>query len=204
MDMSKHRRNRIMLKKSLRREIRLFLLIFLGYFCQVSVVPYFAIGGVTPLLTMSVIAIITVAYGRLQAFWCGAIYGLLYEVMLPTHKLFQLILYPAAALVGVILFPDKTAQQLEIERSMGKPAQNRSPLLRTVLCSSVNTLIYEIVNIVYVFLRESSITPQHFLTGFHVILYTAGLTCLIMLPIRRFLGYRYQRKVAQKPKRYVG
>ena len=197
-------KNRRLFRLALRREFRLFVLIILGYLCQVCIIPYLQIGRITPLLTMTVIATITVAYGRIQAFWCGAIYGILMEVMLPSRELFQLLLYPSAALVGAILFPDKSMQQLEYERSIGKPGLNRSPIMRTIGCAAVNTLVYEIVNLVYVYLRESVMSVSHITTAFLIILYTTCLTALMILPVRRFLGYRLEHQKPAPPQRYPG
>ena len=191
-----------MFRASFKRELKLFFLIIMGYLCQVSVMPYLKIGGITPLLTMTMIAVVTVAYGRIQAFWCGAIYGILLEVMLPTHEVFQLFLYPAASLAGAILFPDKSMQQLEYERSIGKPGRNRSPIVRTIACAAVNTFVYEVVNLTYVYLRESVMTAPHLAVGMSVIVYTTLLTMILVLPIRRFLGYRRERKPVAAPRVY--
>ena len=194
------------LGRAFSREIRLFLVIFLGYFLQVTAVStagdYL---GVTPLLTLSVIAIVTVCYGRVQAFWCGAIYGILLELMLPGTILMNLFVYPASALLWSVPFADKSAKQLEYERGIGKAGRNRSPVMRTLLCVITNALTYEAVNIVYIYLRENVLLPVHFSRAFADMLATLLLTLIVLVPLRRFFGYRTVPKTqrAAKPRPYA-
>ena len=84
-------KRRILISRSLRREVMLFAVIGLGYLVQVCIMPYFRIAGSTPLFTICVTAVVTVCYGRMRAFWCGAIYGILFEVMQPSHQLISLL-----------------------------------------------------------------------------------------------------------------
>ncbi len=188
------------------RQVRLILAIFLGYFLQVSFVStagdYL---GVTPMLTISVIAAVTVCYGRIQAFWCGAIYGILFELMLPGTMLLNLFVYPSSALLWSVPFADKSVKQLEYERGIGKAGRNRSPIVRTLLCSLTNSLTYEMVNLIYIYLRESSIMPVHFHMAFVRVLATVALSAVLLIPLRRFFGYKtdFQRHNAAKPRPYV-
>ena len=185
------------------REIRLFLAIFLGYFLHVT---FFAtLGetlGVSLMLTLSVIAVITVCYGRLRAFWCGMIYGILMEIMLPGRPLLSLFVYPASALLWSVPFSDKSAQQLEYERSIGKAGRNRSPVLRTLLCAFANSLTHEIVNLVYIYLRESSVVSSQIRAGLRTTLVTVVLTFFVMLILRPFFGYTRRSQPMQKPQPY--
>ena len=194
------------MRLALGREIRLFLAIFLGYLLQVTFIS--TLGdylGTTPMLTLSVIAVITVCYGRMQAFWCGAIYGCLLELLLPGTSLLNLFVYPASALFWSVPFADKSAKQLEYERSTGKAGINRSPVLRTLLCAAFNSLTYEAVNIAYIYLRESLLMPFYFTRALRNIFMTALLTALILFPLRRFFGYKTQlfaRHEARPPRPY--
>lgn len=182
-------KRRILISRSLRREVMLFAVIGLGYLVQVCIMPYFRIAGSTPLFTICVTAVVTVCYGRMRAFWCGAIYGILFEVMQPSHQLISLLLYPASALLCSVLFADKSMQQLEYERSLGKAGRNRNPILRTVLCAMLNMLIYEVVNLVYIYLRESLMTRSLIMTGLGNIIYTTLLTLVFVIPLRLLFGY---------------
>ena len=173
------------------REARLFLVIVLGYFIQVTFLS--TLGdflGVTPMLTVCNMAVITICYGRTQAFWCGAVYGILMELLLPGTPLLNLFLYPASALLWSVPFADKSAKQLEYERSIGRAGRNRSPVLRIILCAAANSISYEAVNIIYIYLRESVLLPVHFRTGLSDVFATVLLTALLTFPLRRFFGYR--------------
>ncbi|GEM_PF-2054408 len=188
------------------RQTRLFIAIMLGYFLQVTFVStagdYL---GATPMLTLAVTAVVTVCYGRLQAFWCGAVYGCLLELLLPGVPLLNLFVYPASALFWSVPFADKSAKQLEYERGVGKAGINRSPILRTLLCAALNSATYEAVNIVYIYLRESILLPMYFTRGLRNVFITVLLTALIIFPLRRFFGYRFQwprRESAPPPQPY--
>lgn len=185
------------------REVRLFLAIFLGYFLHVTL--FVNIGeqlGISLMLTISVIAVVTVCYGRLRAFWCGLIYGIIFELMLAGTPLMNLILYPASALLWSVPFSDKSAQQLEYERSIGKAGRNRSPVLRTLLCAFTNSLTYETVNLVYIYLRESEVLPVLVRTGIRNIAATVILTLIVMFPLRFLFGYTFHARPVQKTQAY--
>lgn len=178
-----------MLWRTGRRFFRFMLVVLLGYLCQVCVMPYFAVNNVTPSLLFAVTAIVTVCYGKLRAFWVGGIYGILMELMLPSITFFNLLLYPVAAIFSALPFADKSDKRLEYERSLNKKAQNINPYLRTVLCAGLNTLIYEGINLVYVNLGGSTLTATHVsraLTDLGMTMLTAAV---LMLPLRRYLGY---------------
>ena len=66
-----------------RRYTVLALLILFGYLCQVCVIPHLSIFGVSPNLLYVIIGIVTVAYGKLRAFWVGLCFGLLMEMTKP-------------------------------------------------------------------------------------------------------------------------
>ena len=65
-----------------RRYLAFALIVFFGYLFQVCVIPYIHPFGISPNFLYVIIGIITVAYGKLRAFWAGLIYGLLMEIML--------------------------------------------------------------------------------------------------------------------------
>ena len=79
--------------RSLRRYIVLVFLVPLGYLFEVCVIPYVRIAGVCPNMLYVVVGIVTVAYGKLRAFWVGMIYGLLMQIMLPSVSYLNLALY---------------------------------------------------------------------------------------------------------------
>ena len=172
------------------RQLRLLVVLLLGYLLQVCVMPSYQIADVTPSLIFAVIAIITVGYGKLRALWAGAFYGIIMETMLPTINLFNLAIYPIAALFCSAFFSDRSETQLEYERSLGRPGRNWNPYLRTPLCCMLNVLIYEIVNITYMYLGGNPPTPDVLGRAAVNILYSTGLCMLLVWPVRRFLGFR--------------
>ena len=161
--------------------------------------PYLAVNSVTPSLLFAVTAIVTVCYGRLRAFWVGSIYGILMEIMLPSITFFNLLLYPVAAIFSSLPFADKSDKRLEYERSLNKKAQNVNPYLRTVLCAGLNTLIYEGINLVYVNLGGTALTLTHISRAVIDVALTMLTAAVLMLPLRRYLGYgRKQLQAAAK------
>ncbi len=185
-----------------RRHVRMLILLLLGYLMQVCIMPYVSIGGVTPSVIFPIIAVITVGFGRIRAFWAGAFYGIVLEVMQPTVALMNLIMYPAAALLCSVMLSDKRPQQLEYERSLGRAGRNISPLVRTPICSMLLTLVYDGLNLIYIYLRGNNPTLASFGRGILDVVLTTLLTLLLMIPLRRFLGFRTERTVAEAPKRY--
>ena len=167
-----------------RKYTVLVLMTFLGYFLEVCVMPYFKVFGVTPNLLYVVIGIVTVAYGKLRAFWVGLIYGLLMQIMLPSVTYLNLALYPLTTLFCSFAFAAKPLKTLEYERVLNRQRKELPPWLRTVLCTMLNTLIYETVQITYIYLGGSALTGPHFLRGITDIL-SSGLLCLILqFPVR--------------------
>ena len=182
-----------------RRFFRFMLVVVLGDLCQVCIMPYLAVNSVTPSLLFAVTAIVTVCYGRLRAFWVGSIYGILMEIMLPSITFFNLLLYPVAAIFSSLPFADKSDKRLEYERSLNKKAQNVNPYLRTVLCAGLNTLIYEGINLVYVNLGGTALTLTHISRAVIDVALTMLTAAVLMLPLRRYLGYgRKQLQAAAK------
>ena len=178
----------------LRQQVKFFALVFLGYLLQVCLMPHFKVGGITPSLLFALVGIVTVGYGRLRALWIGAIYGMLLEIMLPSLPALYLVLYPLSAVFCSVFFADKSEKKLEYERSLNKAGRNVNPYLRTLLCASVNVLIYEVVNVMYIYLGGTALTGDHIGRALTNILATTALTGLIMVPVRRFLGFKKLKK----------
>lgn len=171
----------------LRRYIVLGLLIVFGYLCQVCVMPYIKIFGVTPNLLYVIIGIVTVAYGKLRAFWVGLCYGLLMEIMLPSVPYLHLILYPVTTLFCSFAFADKPLKTIEYERAVNKKSKELPPWLRTVLCTALNILVFEIVNVTYIYLGGSPLTFGHFSKAFLNVILTSLLCLVLLFPIRRLI-----------------
>lgn len=187
-------------------QFKFFLVILLGYLLQVCVMPYVRIGDVTPNLLFAVTAIVTIGYGKLRALWAGCIYGILMETMCPTIRMLNLLIYPLCAGFLSMFFSDKTEKRLEYERSLGKAGRNVNPYLRTLGCAAASTLIYEVVNVLYIYLGGGELTGSIIGKALAGIFWTAALTALIMLPVRRFLGFKKLKKnpAPEKPLFRIG
>ena len=172
---------------SFRRYLVLVFLVPLGYLFEVCVIPYLKIGGVSPNLLYVVIGIVTVAYGKLRAFWVGMIYGLLMQIMLQSVSYLNLALYSLTTLFCSFAFADKPLKTIEYERATNRSRKELPPWLRTLLCAALNTLIYEVVNVAYLYIDGAELTFPHFFRAGLDVLLTALLTIPVMFPIRRLI-----------------
>ena len=89
----------------MKKALALILITVFGYLCEVCVMPYIQVFGVTPNLLLVIIGIVTVAYGKLRAFWVGMVFGLLMEIMLPTVTYMNLAFYPVSHFSVPLLLP---------------------------------------------------------------------------------------------------
>ncbi len=178
------------MRQTLIRQVKLILAILLGYLGHVSLMPYIDIGGTSPSLLIAMTAIITVGYGLLHGLWIGMFYGIVMEIMLPTVPMLNLLFYPISALVCAMFFADRSEAQLQYARSIGRRGRNISPLLRTVLCALVNVIVYEIVNLVYMYLNGAELSSALIQRALIDALSTTVLTAVIMIPVRKLLGFR--------------
>lgn len=186
--------------QSFRKYLILFLLTFLGYFAEVCIMPYVKIFGVTPNILYVVIGIVTVAYGKLRAFWVGLVYGILMQIMLPSVTMLNLALYPLTTLFCSFAFADKPLKTLEYERAVNHRRKELPPWLRTVLCTMLNTFVYETVQITYIYLGGSPLTVNHFLRGLTDVFFTGVLCFLLQYPVRRLIfGRRGRPQPVMRP-----
>ncbi len=188
--------------RTILRQLKLFLVVFLGYLTHVTIMPYISVNGVSPSMLLAVIALVVVGYGPLRGLWVGAFYGIVMEVMLPNVQMMNLLFYPVASLFVSLFFADKSAGRLQYERTVGKAARNRSPLLRTVLCAVMLVVAYETVNIVYMYLAGGVFNLSIFRRALTDVVLTTTITAVIMLPVRSFLGFRKVEDAAPAPLRF--
>ncbi len=172
---------------SFRRYLVLLFLVPFGYLMHVCVMPYLSIGGITPNLLFAIIGIVTVAYGRVQALWVGLIYGLLMEIMVPSVPYVSLAVYPLSALFVSFIFSDKSLRQLEMDRALKRTKRYIPAWLRTVLCAMTNVLVYEVVNVAYIYLGGTPLELLHIRRALQDVLLTGLLTLAIEFPIRRLI-----------------
>lgn len=177
-------------RQTLIRQVKLILVILVGYLAHVSIMPYINVSGTSPSLLIATTAIVTVGYGILHGLWAGMFYGIVMETLLPTVPMLNLLFYPISALLCAVFFADRSEAQLQYARSIGKRGRNISPLLRTVLCAMVNVIIYEIVNLVYMYLSGAVLSAALIQRAMTDVLSTTVLTAVIMIPVRKLLGFR--------------
>ena len=182
------------MRQAFMRQVKLILVILLGYLAHVTIMPYLRLGDVTPSLLIATTAIVAIGYGLLRGLWTGLFYGIVMEIMLPTVPMLNLLFYPITALLCSAVFADRSAAQLQYARSIGKRDRNLSPLLRTVLFALLNVAVYEVVNLVYMYLNGAAITAALILRGLTDVFATTALTVIIMIPVRKFLGFRKQEE----------
>ena len=177
-------------RQTLIRQVKLILVILVGYLAHVSIMPYINVNGTSPSLLIATTAIVTVGYGIIHGLWAGMFYGIVRETLLPTVPMLNLLFYPISALLCAVFFADRSEAQLQYARSIGKRGRNISPLLRTVLCAMVNVVIYEIVNLVYMYLSGAVLSAALIQRAMSDVLATTVLTAVIMIPVRKLLGFR--------------
>ena len=183
---------------SFRRSVVFVLICVLGYLCQVCIMPYVTIFGIMPNLLFVMVGIVTVAYGKLRAFWVGTIYGLLMEIMCPSVPILNLAVYALSALFCSFVFADKPLKTIEYERATNSERKTLAPWLRTLLCALTNTLIYEVIHVTYIYLSGSPLTVNSFLRAFADIVFTGLLAMILMFPIRRAIfGPKSRTKILQ-------
>ena len=172
---------------SVRKYLVLLLITFFGYFGEVCVMPYVKLFGVSPNLLYVMIGIITVAYGKLRVFWVGLVYGLLMQIMVPSVSYLNLGIYTVSTLFCSFPFADKPLKTLEYDRAINRTRTELPAWLRTVLCAMLNTFVYEVVNLTYVYISGISLTGAHIFRGFLDVLLTGVLTLLLAFPVRRLI-----------------
>lgn len=168
--------------------IKMFILTVLGYLLQATVAQRIAIGGVAPNIALAFTAIIAVGMGRKYAFAMSLAIGYLLEIMLPALDYISMIAYPVCAMLGAILFSDKSERKLEEERTQGKRARQWNPHLRTMLCAGLSISVFEAVNLVYTYLSGVALGTLQFGRAITDVVYTVILAGLLQFPIRWWLG----------------
>ena len=180
----------------LKRGLKFAVITLLAYLMESTVSQYVALWGVAPNIALAMIAAVSVAMGRKYTFFMSVTVGYLLEIMLPALDYINLILYPVCALLGALAFSDKSERKLEEERSLGKRAGNMPAHLRTILCGLVSILVFEGVNLFYIYLNGITLDASHLQRALLSVFYTTALTAVLQFPIRWWLGL-YKRQPAR-------
>ena len=179
-----------------KKGLKFALLTLLCYLLQSTASYYLAIGNVAPNIALAMIAAVSVAMGRKYTFFMSVTVGYLLEIMMPALDYINLILYPVCALLGALAFSDKSERKLEEERSLGKRAGNMPAHLRTILCGLVSILVFEGVNLFYIYSNGITLDASHLQRALLSVVYTTALTAVLQFPIRWWLGL-YKRQPAR-------
>ena len=174
--------------------LKAFILTLLAYLLQATTAQPIAIGGVAPNMALAIIAVVTVCLGRKYTFMMSLAIGYLLEIMLPALDYINLILYPVCAMLGALVFSDKSERKLEEERTQGKRGRQWNPHLRTPLCAGLSTVIFETVNLFYTYLSGVALDAGHYGRALTDVVYTMILAAALQFPIRWWMGTYKLRK----------
>ncbi len=178
-----------------KKGIKFVLLTLLAYLLQATAAQYMAVWSIAPNIALAMVAVVTVALGRKYTFIMALTIGYLLEIMLPVLDYINLILYPVCAMLGALAFSDKSERKLEEERSIDKRRRGNLPAhLRTVLCALVSIILFEGVNLIYIYLSGILIDGDQLQRALVSVLYTTAMAGVLQFPIRWWLGtYKLKR-----------
>ena len=174
--------------------LKVSILTLLSYLLQVTVAPLIAIGGVAPNIALALVAVITVCMGRTYTFMMSLSIGYLLEIMLPALDYINLILYPVCAMLGALVFSDKSERKLEEERAQGKRGRQWNAHLRTPMCAALSMLVFEGVNMMYTYLSGVTMDASHWGRAIFDVVYSTLICAVLQFPIRWWMGTYKLRK----------
>lgn len=174
--------------------LKVSILTLLSYLLQVTVAPIIAIGGVAPNIALALVAVITVCMGRKYTFMMSLSIGYLLEIMLPALDYINLILYPVCAMLGALVFSDKSERKLEEERAQGKRGRQWNAHLRTPMCAALSMLVFEGVNMMYTYLSGVTMDASHWGRAIFDVVYSTLICAVLQFPIRWWMGTYKLRK----------
>ncbi len=179
-----------------KKGLKFALLTLIAYLLEATASNYLSIADVAPNIALALIAIVTVALGRKYTFFMSLTVGYLVEVMLAPLDYISMILYPVCAMLGALVFADKSERKLEEERSLEKKGGNWPAHLRTPLCAAMSDGIYEGVHLLYIYLSGVTLDGGHYGRALLSVAYTTALAGALQFPIRWWLG-TYKLKKAR-------
>lgn len=206
--------------KSIVKGLKALLITVLAYLVQVCVMHYLAVGGITGSALFAALAILTVSLGRKYTFCASCMIGMMMECMLGNVPGLYVIAYPVIAMICATFFADMSDRQRERRRMINDIRRSRRgegkgvkkwlnrltginrdgdlpAHLRIVLCAGLMDLILNIVLTAYMYLIDVEIGMVHVGRALGSVIYTMGLTALLMVPVRYFLGM-YPRRMKRR------
>ncbi len=176
--------------------IKVTLLTLVSYLLQATTAQLISLWDVAPNIALALIAVVTVCLGRKYAFLMSLSVGYLLEIMLPALDYINLVLYPVCAMLGALAFSDKSERKLEEERTTGRRSIRLHAHIRTPLCAGLSMLVFEGVNLTYIYLGGVSLDAGHWTRALIGTVYTAALAGVFQFPIRLWMG-TYKLKKAR-------
>ncbi|MEG0741909.1 MAG: hypothetical protein RSC91_00075 [Clostridia bacterium] len=175
---------------------KMTLLTLLCYLLQVTLAEVISVWDVAPNMAMAIIAVVTVCLGRKYTFIMALAVGYLLEIMLPSMDYLYLILYPVCAMIGALVFSDKSERRLEEERSTGRRRLQLNAHIRTPLCAALTSFVFEGAHLIYIYLSGVTLDNGHLWRVVVVVAYTMLLAGVLQFPIRWWMG-TYKLKKAR-------
>lgn len=183
----------------LGRVLKMAVLTLLAYLLQATTAQYISVWDVAPNIALALIAVVTVGLGAKYSLLMSLAVGYLMEIMLAGVQFFNLVLYPVSAMLGALVFADKSERKLEELRAQGKDTRQMHPHLRTPLCAMVSILVFEFVHVIYIYLAGVDLDSGHIGRALVDVVYTMLLAGLFQFPVRAWLGiYRQNRLNREK------
>lgn len=204
--------------KELKKAAKALLITIFAYLFQACVMEHLKIADVAGSVIFAALAIITVSYGKKFVFCASCIIGMLMESMLSNVPALYAIAYPVISMLCAQAFADMNDRQREKRRMNYEERHRRRegkkqifPLfgkildffqhgdlpahLRIPMCAALMDLLLNIVLLVYHYLIGAEFGFIHIWRLAVSIAYTVGLSILLMVPLRYFMGmYRRHSK----------
>jgi len=207
--------------KELRKALKAFLITVLAYLIQACVMEHLKIADVTGSVIFAVLAIITVSYGKKFIFCASCIIGMIMESMLSNVPALYAIAYPVISMLCAQAFADMNDRQREKRRMNYEERHRRRegrkqlfPLfgkildffqqgdlpahLRIPMCAGLMDLLMNIVLLVYMYLIGVEFSFLHIWRLVVAVAYTVGISILLMIPLRYFMGMYRRRNKRQR------
>ncbi len=161
--------------------LRRFLVMFIFYLIQTSIMPHIVGLGIRPDLLACVIVYFTLDGDTYIGFCMGAIAGLLMDAMVGNLAVYYLVLYPLMGYASA-----RIARLLNAK--LVKPRQR---LLRPLILTAAVTTIFEAVMLLYIYINENAadITLQLIFRSVRAMLFSTALSVPVYF-ICHFLMYR--------------
>lgn len=151
---------------------------------------YFAIGSVTGNILWAYLAVVIVSCGMKGAFCAAAVVAMLMESMLSSVNGLYVLCYTILPFAWSYVFADMSERRRERRQAL-HPNKRQGDLaapIRIMLAAGCMCLSMNAVQLVYVYLNGIPLTLGHFMRALLGIVYSVGLSTVLMVPLRAFLG----------------